>query len=396
MSATPSPPDPIEPDLKSRWMLDPAIAFLNHGSFGAVPRVVFDAHTEWQRRIEAEPVEMLYRRAAELRAVVKRAIGQTFGMREGDFGLVTNATEGVNAVLQSLSLKPGDELVTTTHVYNAVRQAMHYVAGRAGASVREIDLPTPLNSAEQIERLVFEGLSPATKLLVIDHVTSPTALIFPVERIVAGGAARGIDVLIDGAHAPAMLPLDVSAIGAAYYAGNLHKWVCAPKGSAFLWVRPDRQAAVHPVIISHYLGQGFAAEFAWQGTRDFAAWLAIPSAFEFFDRLGWERVRDYNHALAVWTQNMLCDRWGVKPLTARDGKLLGSMCTVPLPAPLDGLNVDEAMVLQRRLYEKERIEVPIMHWAGRAHVRPCCQVYNVAADYQKLADVIEGLAKKHR
>jgi isopenicillin-N epimerase len=392
MSAMPIPPDPIEPDLKSQWMLDPAVTFLNHGSFGAVPRVVFDQHTEWRRRIEAEPVEMLYRRAPELRNHVKRAIGQTFGMREEDFGLVTNATEGVNAVLQSLSLKPGDELVTTTHVYNAVRQAMRFVAGRADASVREIDLPTPLKSAEQIERLVLEGLSSATKLLVIDHVTSPTALIFPVKRITAACAARGIDVLVDGAHAPAMLPLDVSAIGAAYYAGNLHKWVCAPKGSAFLWVRPDLQPAVHPLIISHYLGQGFAAEFAWQGTRDFGAWLAVPSALHFFDRLGWDRVRNYNHALAVWTQNMLCDRWGVEPLTARDGKLLGSMCTVPLPAPLDGISGDEAMVLQRRLYEDERIEVPIMHWAGRAHVRPCCQVYNVAAEYEKLAETIERVA----
>ncbi len=185
-----------------------------------------------------------------------------------------------------------------------------------------------------------------------------------------------------------MLPLQVSALGAAYYAGNLHKWVCAPKGSAFLWVRPDRQSAIHPLIISHYLGDGFAAEFSWQGTRDVAAWLAIPAALDFLAGLGWDRVREYNHQLAVWVQQMLCERWGVEPITSPDGRLLGSMCTVRLPAPLDQLSVADAAVMQRRLYHEERIEVPVMHWNGSAHVRPCCQVYNGASQYERLAETI--------
>lgn len=381
------------PGIETRWMLDPRITFLNHGSFGAVPSAVFSMHTAWRKRVEADPIEMLHRNATRLHTVMKREVGKTFGMAEQDFGLVTNATEGVNAVLRSIELRPGDELLTTTHVYHAVRQAMRFVAGRAGATVREIDVPTPVKSAQEIERLIVAALSNSTRLLIVDHVTSPTALIFPVREIVAACVARGVDVLIDGAHAPAMLPLDVASLGAAYYTGNLHKWACAPKGSAFLWVRPDLQSAVHPLIISHYLGEGFAKEFSWQGTRDVAAWLAIPAALDFLAGLGWERVRGYNHELTVWVQQMLCERWGVEPMTPLDGRLLGSMCTVRLPAPLDQLSVTDAAELQSRLYHEHQIEVPIMHWAGAAHVRPCCQVYNIAAQYERLAETILRMAE---
>jgi isopenicillin-N epimerase len=382
------PPQPICPGIEKQWLLDPRIAFLNHGSFGALPRAVFDQQTVWRQRIEAEPIEMLHRSAPQLHAAVKRVVGETVGMAESDFGLVTNATEGVNAVLRSIELRPGDELLTTTHVYNAVRQSMRYVAGRAGATVREIDLPTPITSSEQIERLIVEGISDATRLLIIDHVTSPTALIFPVQSIIAACARRSIDVLIDGAHAPAMLPLKVAALGASYYAGNLHKWACAPRGSAFLWVRPDRQWLIHPLSISHLFGEGFATEFSWQGTRDFSAWLTVPAALEFLGGLGWDRVRDHNHALAVWVQRMLCDRWSVEPLSPLDGRLLGSMCTVRLPPPLDQMSVNEAIQFQRRLYLEEKIEVPVFHWAGAVHARPCCQVYNTASEYQRLAETI--------
>lgn len=375
-------------------MLDPRITFLNHGSFGAVPRVVFDAHTAWRQRIEADPIEMLYRGAPPLHAESKRAIGAAFGMAAPDFGMVTNATEGVNAVLRSLPLKPGDELLTTNHVYHAVRQAMRFVAAKAGATVREIEIPTPIASSQQIEKLIADGLSPATKLLVIDHITSPTAVIFPVEAIVRAAGERGIDVMIDGAHAPGMVRLDVASLGAAYYAGNLHKWACAPKGSAFLWVRPDRQRDIHPLIISHYLGEGFAAEFGWQGTRDTAAWLAVPAALEFLGEFGWDRVCRHNHDLAVWTQKMLCRRWNVEPLTPLTGELLGSMCTVRLPSPLDKLSVEEGVRFQARLYHEDNIEVPVMHWAGAAHVRPCCQVYNCAEQYERLADIVLRYSRK--
>ena len=383
------PPKPLRTNLRSEWMLEDRIVFLNHGSFGAVPRVVFEKQTEWRRRIEAEPIELLGRRATELIGVAKKPVGAWLGMGVDDFGFVTNATDGVNAVLQSLRLTAGDELLTTTHVYNAVWQAMRNVAGRTGATCREIDLPLPLVSTDQLVETVANALSTNTRLLVIDHVTSPTALIFPVERITAICAARGIDVLVDGAHVPGMLPLNVPKIGATYYTGNLHKWTCAPKGCAFLWVRPDRQSQVHPTTVSHFWGEGFAREFGWQGTRDISAWLTIPAALEFMNDLGWDQVRVHNHQLAVWVQKMLCDRWDVQPLSPIDGSMIGSMATLPLPAPLDRLSLPQSVQLQQRLYSEHRIEVPVMCWRGRTFIRPCCQVYNLPGEYERLAEVIE-------
>lgn len=391
---SPSPPSPLRPSLRGEWLLDDGITFLNHGSFGAVPRRVLEVQADWRRRIEAEPVELLARQGPELLGVAKRAVGGWLGMREEDFGFVTNATEGVNAVLRSLDLQPGDELLTTTHVYNAVRQTMRYVAQRTGAAWREVDVPVPVASPGRVVEAIISALRPATRLVILDHVTSPTALVFPVESVATACAQRGIDVLVDGAHAPGMLPLDVPKVGAAYYAGNLHKWTCAPKGSGFLWVRPDRQAGIHPLVISHPFGEGLAPEFAWQGTRDYSAWLSIPAGIEFMAELGWDRVRAYNHALAVWANRMLCARWGVEPLSPADGSMLGSMCTVPLPSPLGSLTDEQFRRLQQRLYSQHRVEAPIVLWAGRSFVRPCCQVYNTPEEYDRLANAVEALGRE--
>lgn len=374
-------------------MLDEHVAFLNHGSFGAVPRCVFDEQTEWLRRIEAEPVEILSRRREELLDSVKREIGAWLGMRPDDFGLVTNATEGVNAVLRSIEWGPGDELLTTNHVYNAVRQAMRYVAGRHGAGYREIEIPLPVRSPHQLARLVLNGLSSRTRLLVIDQVTSPTALTFPVEQIVAGCAGRGVQVLVDGAHAPGMVPLNVARTGAAYYCGNLHKWGCAPRGSGFLWVSPDRRDPIHPLVISHYLGEGLTREFGWQGTRDFSAWLAIPRALRFMGELGWEAVMSHNHAMAVWVNRMLCERWGVEPISPGDGGMLGSMASVAAPSPLAGLDAAQVLQIQQKLYTEHRVEAPIMRWGEHVLLRPCCQVYNTAEEYERLARAVVQLGK---
>jgi isopenicillin-N epimerase len=387
------PPAPFRAGIESEWLLEEGVDFLNHGSFGAVPRAVFDEQAEWRRRVEARPVETLARRGDELIGVAKAAVGGWLGMRPGDFGLVTNATEGVNAVLRSLDLKPGDELLTTTHVYNAVRQATKYVAGRAGGVYREVDVPLPVTGPDDIVDAVIGGLSDRTRLLVIDHVTSPTALIFPVERIVRECGRRRIDVLIDGAHAPAMLPLNVEHIGATWYAGNLHKWAFAPRGAAFLWVRPDRQSEIHPTIISHRLGEGFAREFGWQGTRDVTAWLSVPRAISFLAELGEQRVREHNHALAAWAHRMLCRRWDATPLSPLDGAMLGSMATVALPAALQDMSDAEGEALQRRLYSQHRIEVPVHRFSGRWVLRVSCQVYNAARHYERLAEVVSSLAR---
>lgn len=373
-------------------MLDPKVTFLNHGSFGASPKCVFVEQTRWRMRFEAEPVELLVRRGPALLEESRRAVGQWLGMRPEDFGFVTNATDGVNAVLRSMELNTGDELLTTTHVYHAVRQAMKYAADRAGAAYREIEVPLPIQSPSQVIEAVVGGLSPRTKLLVIDHITSPTALLFPVEPIVAECARRGVDVLVDGAHAPGMIPMDVPRVGATYYAGNLHKWACAPKGCGFLWVRPDKQPEVHPLIISHYLGEGFSREFGWQGTRDVSAWLSVPRALQFMAELQWDRVMAHNHAMARWVEQMLCEAWGVAPISPADGSMLGSMASVPLPAPLDRLSEPQATEIQQRLYTNHRIEAPIMLWGGRAFMRPCCQVYNTPDEFERLASVIREIA----
>ena len=382
------PPAPLRPDLKSQWMLDQRVAFLNHGSFGAVPRCVFDEQAEWRRRIEAEPVEILSRRREELLAGVYREVGAWLGMKPGDFGLVTNATDGINAILRSLEPTPGDEWVTTNHVYHAVRQAMKYAAGRAGAAYREIEVPLPVQSPDQVARLVLNGLSARTRLLVIDHITSPTALIFPIERIIAGCAGRGVDVLVDGAHAPGMVPLDVERLGAAYYAGNLHKWTCAPRGSGFLWARADRRDRIHPLVISHYLGEGFTREFGWQGTRDFSAWLAIPRAVKFMSELGWEAVRAHNNAMTRWAQQMLCEKWGVDPISPSDGSMIGSMTSVPAPKSLGAPDERQAHALQQTLYSQHRVEAPFMRWGNPVLLRPCCQVYNTPEDFERLAEAV--------
>ena len=376
-------------------MLDPRITFLNHGSFGAVPRPVFDAQTEWRRRIEAEPIELISpsRRGTELLEQVKTAVGSFLNMRPDDFGLVTNATDGINAVLRSLRFAPGDELLTTTHVYNAVRQAMKYAAGQQGAAYREVHVPLPVQSSEQIAGIVLGSLSSRTRLLVIDHVTSPTALIFPVQRIAAECAARGVEVLIDGAHAPGMLDLDVPATGATYYAGNLHKWCCAPKGSGFLWVHPSRQRDIHPLIVSHHLGEGFVPEFGWQGTRDLSAWLTIPTALEYMALIGWADIRQHNNRLARWAHTLLAERLQVPLLSPADGSLLGSMATVPLPKPLHSVTEQEAHALQRNIYHKQQLEVPFMKWEGKNYLRVCAQVYNSPEQYERTAELIQRLAR---
>lgn len=387
------PPAPIGGDLKSEWLLDPQVAFLNHGSFGAVPKCVFVEQTRWRLRIESEPVELLGRRAASLLEQARKPIGDWLGVEASDFGFVTNATEGINAVLQSITLRPQDELLTTTHVYHAVRQAMKHAARRAGAGYREIEIPLPVHSAEQIADLVLSGLTSATRLLVVDHITSPTAIIFPIERIAAECVQRGVDVLIDGAHAPGMVPLNVPATGATYYAGNLHKWACAPKGSGFIWARPDRQSAIHPLVVSHYLGEGFAREFGWQGTRDMSGWLSVPRAIQFMSEFGWETIMAHNHAMAAWMQQMLCEAWDVEPISPIDGTMIGSMATVPLPGALGELTESAAVAVQQKLYDEHRIEAPFMRWGGRTYVRPCSQVYNVPANYERLSAAVKQIAQ---
>jgi isopenicillin-N epimerase len=384
-----APPQPLRDTLAAEWMLDSDVLFMNHGCFGARPRAVSEAQQRWRARIEANPVALVDRGRDSLLAPAKATVGRFLGASPGNFGFMSNATGAINAVLRSLTWTEGDEILTLNHVYNAVRMSMRFIAERWGARAVETPLPLPLRSPQQVVDAYAAAITPRTKLVIVDHITSPTAVVIPVAEIIALCEERGVDVLVDGAHAPGMVELDVESLGAAYYAGNLHKWACAPMGAAFLWVRPDRQQGIHGLTISHFYGEGVAAELFWQGTRDVTPWLCAADAIEYMAALpgGWESVRRHNHAMAVWVQAMLCERWGVEPATPSDGSMIGSMTTVPLPQRARE-RFESALALQGRLYAEERIEVPVIDWDGCWWIRPSCQVYNTPEQYERLAEAV--------
>jgi isopenicillin-N epimerase len=402
-------------DHARHWRLDPAITFLNHGSFGACPRPVLDVQQALRDELEAEPVRFLGRELNGRLASVRAALGGFVGADPDDLALIANATGGVNAVVRSLRFEPDDEIVTTDHEYNAVLNVLRYVAERDGARVSVVSLPFPAISPDDVLERILSAVTARTRLAVISHVTSPTALILPIERVVPALAERGIDTLVDGAHAPGMLALDLDALGAAYYTGNLHKWVCAPKGAAFLHVRRDRQAGVRPGTISHGLNaptlehSRFRLEFDWQGTLDPTAWLAVPAAIDFVGGLvdgGWPMVMARNHELAVYGRHALAGGLGGEHLGSR-AAMIGAMAALPMPidGPLGGieaggsspLNTDP---LQLVLYERFAIEVPIGAWPVPAAltgtppirvIRISAAIHNDAADIDRLVAVLAEL-----
>lgn len=386
--------------MKHHWLLDPSVVFLNHGSFGATPIAVLARQEELRRRMEREPVLFLARELDDLLDAARSELASFIGAHPSDIGFVPNATAGVNAVLRSLTFSSHDELLVTTHEYNACRNALDYVADRSGARVKVVDVPFPIDGPDTVVQRVLDSVSKATRLLLIDHVTSQTALILPVERIVAEMEARGIDTMIDGAHAPGMLPLDVHGIGAAYYTGNLHKWVCAPKGAAFLYVRGDRREGIKPISVSHGANSErtdrsrFHLEFDWTGTFDPTAFLAAIEALRFMPTLvegGWPAVRRLNHELTLRARDLLCNALTIEH-PAPDS-MLGSMASIPLP---DGTGTAPALdrdPLQDALFDRFRIEVPIMLWPAwpRRLLRVSAQLYNSIEDYERLAAALTQL-----
>jgi isopenicillin-N epimerase len=387
--------------VKEHWLLDPDVIFLNHGSFGATPRVVLEAQDEFRRRMEEEPVSFLVRELEPLLDATRTELGKFVGASPADLAFVPNATTAVNAVLRSLELQFDDELLVTSHEYNACRNTLDHVAARAGGKVVIVHIPFPIGGADDVVERISGATTDRTRLLLVDHVTSQTALVFPIERIVREMHSRGIDTLVDGAHAPGMLPLDLRSLGAAYYAGNLHKWVCAPKGAALLYVRDDRRSAVHPAITSHGANSSrtdrsrFHLEFDWTGTFDPTPWLAVSSALRFIPSLvpgGWAEVMRRNHELALRGRDTLCNALSIdKP--APD-IMLGSMAAVPLP---DGA-ADTAPSLygdplQDVLFERFAIEVPVVPWPGppKRVLRVSAQLYNQAEEYDVLANALRTL-----
>jgi isopenicillin-N epimerase len=372
---------------RDEWLLDPAVAFLNHGSFGATPRTVLAEQERWRARMERHPTHFMSEELPPaLRAAAAR-LAAFVGSEAKDLVFVENATAGCNTVLHSIRLAPGDEILVTDHGYPAVRKAAEHAATRAGARLIEAAVPFPLDDPAQVTAAVAAKLGPRTRLAIFDHVTSPTAVIFPVRELTALCRAAGALVLIDGAHGPGMLDLDVPSIGADWYTGNCHKWLMAPKGSGFLWTSPRQQAETHPLVISHGFGQGFTAEFDWIGTRDPTAWLSVPAAIDFHKRLGSGRLRERNAALAREQANNLARIWNTERGTPDE--LTGSMAAVRLPLP-GALSPEHAHALRRKLFDDQRIEVLVAAFAGALWARISAHAYNRPADYARLAACFRG------
>jgi isopenicillin-N epimerase len=398
----PSLTRPAPSPLRSRWRLKPDVVFLNHGSFGACPGAILDIQTRFREEMEAEPVQFLWRRYEERLEPSRTVLASFIGAQPRDVVFVGNATVGVNAVLRSVPLKLGDELLTTNFAYNACRNALIETSRRAGARVVIAELPYPLRTADQAVEAILRAATPRTRLAMIDHVTSDTGVVLPIEVIVRELAGLGVDTLVDGAHAPGMVALDLEKNPRpAYYTGNLHKWVCAPKGAGFLWVREDRQEALQPPVISHGNNRPrtgytpFQDRFDWQGTIDPSPWFCVGEAIRWMQALlpgGWTALRERNRELAVAARQLLCARFEVDP--ACPESMLGSLATVRLPERFQGKpaagKIDSE---QLELYDRFAIEVPFSR-VGQPpvrYLRISAQIYNELADYQFLADAVEAL-----
>lgn len=388
---------PTTDDLARLWGLDPAVRFLNHGSFGACPIPVREAQARLRERLERNPVAFFVREWEPLLDAARAALAEFVGARPADLVFVPNATTGVNTALGALELRTGDELLTTSHEYNACRNALEAVAARAGARVISVPIPFPITGPDVVVEAVLSRVTPRTRLLLVDHITSPTALILPVEELVRELNARGIDTLVDGAHGPGMLPLRLDALGAAYYTGNCHKWLCAPKGAAFLHVRADRQAGLRPLVISHGANalrrdrSRFQLEFDWTGTHDPTPYLCVPEAIRFLGGLlpgGWDALRARNRGLAIEARDILCETLGIAPPCPES--MLGSMASVPLAlgpsvAPPDGVPCEDP--LERVLFERYGIVVPVMRWHD-----PPARITRVSAQAYNRREQVEALA----
>lgn len=390
-------------DPASLWPLDPAVTFLNHGSFGSCPRAVLEQQLEWRTRMERQPIQFFVRDLEPLLDLARESLAAFVGAPTEDLVFVSNATTGVNAVLRSLPFRPGEELLVTNQEYNACRNALDFVAARAGTAVVVADIPFPVGSEDEVVTAVLARVNSRTRLALLDHVVSQTGLVLPIARLVGELQGRGVDVLVDGAHAPGMLPLELAELGAAYYTGNCHKWLCAPKGAGFLCVRRDRQHLVRPVVISHGANSPrtdrsrFQIEFGWTGTADPSAWLTVPKAIQFMAGLvpgGWPEVMRRNRELALAARRVIGPALGLQPLCPDE--MVGSLAAFPLPdgasaeVPRTPLYLDP---LQEVLLVRHGLEVPVIPWPAppRRVLRVSAQLYNSLPQYERLAAVLPRL-----
>jgi len=377
----------------SDWPLDPEVIYLNHGAFGSCPRPVQENADALRRRFERAPMQFVLRDAEALIDQARVAAASLMGADGEDLVFVQNASTAVSTVLASLPPRPGDELLVTDHAYNACRNALNLHARRTGMSVVVARVPFPCAGPDEVVAAVLGAVTPRTRLALLDHVSSPTALLFPIAELVRALTDRGVDTLVDGAHAPGMVPVDLRALGATFYAANLHKWCGVPKTAAVLYVRRDRQVDLHPLVIGHGANSPrtdrsrFLLEFDWIGTHDPSAAMSLPVALRYMGGLlpgGLPELRARNHDLVVRARALLMDALGIQaPCPA---EMLGAMATMPLPASMSM----PAAALYEALWRKHRIEAPVFDWPspGRPMLRVCAQIYNDLPQYQQLADAV--------
>jgi isopenicillin-N epimerase len=399
---SPSPSSAAPLGLREAFLLDPKLVFLNHGSYGACPREVLAAHHAWQFEMERNPVEFLGRRSAQLLAEARAVMAVAVNAPADDLAFVSNATTGVNIVTASLAksgwLKPGDEVLGTDHEYGACEAAWQVACAATGATYRRVTVPLPFDSTACVDHLMA-AVTPRTRVVFASHITSTTALVFPVAALCAAARARGLFTLIDGAHAPGQIDVDLGAIAADAYTGNAHKWWCAPKGAAFLHLRPQHHALISgsitswgdvaeslapgglPSAFDGYTGTGLLQRrLQWQGTRDLAAWLTVPAALAFQHRHDWPDRRAECHRMAVALMHRVAASQGLPPIAPDDA--FAQMVAIPV-------RHRDGDALRRHLFEQHRIEVPTTQHAGQTLLRVSVQAYNTAADLQKLEAALE-------
>jgi isopenicillin-N epimerase len=370
--------------IRGEFLLEDGFATVNHGAYGATPRPVLAAQDEWRARMERQPSRFFNGTIIPALRAAAAELGGFVGARGADIGFVANATEGVNGVLRSLPFSAGDEIVVLAHVYGAVRNTIRHVCAVSGARMVEVPVAFPRPDDAEVLAGLEAALGARTKLAVLDHITSSSALLLPVGAMIAACHARGVPVLVDGAHAPGQVPLDLGALDADWYVGNCHKWLFAPKGCGFLWARADRQGGIHPAVISHGYGQDFTAEFDWTGTRDASAWLAVPAALAFHARLGGTFLMARNAALAASAATRLAARFGTE--TGAGNRASGAMAMVRLPDERESDRARAEAVRGRLL--AMGTDVPVMVHNDRLWLRLSAQGYNEAADFDRMGDLV--------
>ncbi len=375
---------------RSQWNLAPGVSYLNHGSFGPPPRPVQAARRAWQERLDSQPMDFFVRQFEPAWFHARRRLAELIGAAEGNLVFAENATAAMNVLAASLSLRPGDEVLLTDHEYGAVQRIWRRSVEQApGAKLMEAKLPLPIEAAEQVVQAVFAAATDRTRLLVVSHITSATAVTLPVEPIVAEARRRGIPVCIDGPHAVAQLPLALDQLGCDYYCASCHKWLCAPFGSGFLYVAPPHQAAIRtPQLSWGRLPPGplevWSDEFVWSGTRDPSAYFAVPAAIDFLDQVGLDRFRRQTHALACYARQQLVGLTGLAPITPDSPDWYGCMAHAPLPP-------GDARTLQQQLWTEYGIEVPIIAWRDRRWIRVSCHLYNTSQEIDRLVAAVRQL-----